>query len=188
MPHLHTQPDGHDLTASAFVLRETGDGVEVLVHLHRKLGLLLQPGGHVEPTENPWQALAHELREETGFHLDQLRVLQPLPPVRGLTHDNAHPLPAFLNTHEVGDGHFHTDLVYALVADEPPRGVPEEGESIDLRWLTAEALAAEPAAPSDVVAVVAMLVSDVLPAWHRVPAGEWSLDTRRARRPPPDAP
>ncbi len=182
MPHLHTQRDGHDLTASAFVFREAGDGPEVLVHLHRKLGLLLQPGGHVEPTENPWQALAHELREETGFHLEQLMVLQPLLPVQGLTHDNPHPLPAFLNTHEVGSGHFHTDLVYALVADEPPRDAPGDGESLDLRWLTAEALAAQPEAPGDVAAVVSMLVRDVVPHWHRLPASQWPLETRRYPR------
>jgi 8-oxo-dGTP diphosphatase len=181
MPHLHTQPDGHDLTASAFVFRERGPDVEVLVHLHRKLGVLLQPGGHVEPTENPWQALEHELREETGYALDQLRVLQPLRPVEDLAHDNPHPLPAFVNTHEIGTGHFHTDLVFALLADEAPRHPLAAGESPDLRWLTADALAADPAAPDDVATVVRMLVRDVVPVWHRIPSTAWSLETRRRR-------
>ncbi|NLE97885.1 MAG: NUDIX domain-containing protein [Propionibacterium sp.] len=176
MAHLHTGPNGHDLTASAFIFRERDDDVEVLVHLHRKLGLLLQPGGHVEHDENPWQALEHELREETGYALDQLLVLQPLPPLVGLVHDNLHPTPALLNTHEIGTGHFHTDLCFALVADDAPRHAIAEGESLDLRWLSVDELAAAPEAPPDVVAEVRMLVERVVPTWHRIPAGAWRLD------------
>ena len=83
MPHLHTQPHGHDVTISAWILRQfPSDGVrrqqwKALVHKHRKMNLWIQPGGHVEHTENPWQALAHELHEETGYSIDQLSVLQP---------------------------------------------------------------------------------------------------------------
>lgn len=181
MAHLHTGPDGHDLTASAFVFRERDGAIEVLVHLHRKHGMLLQPGGHVEHDENPWQALEHELREETGYGLDQLRVLQPMSPLTGLVHDNPHPTPALLTTHEIGSGHFHTDLVFALLADGPPRHSVAPGESTDLRWLTPDALADDPAAHPDVAALARALARDAVPHWHRIPASTWSLETKRSQ-------
>jgi 8-oxo-dGTP diphosphatase len=75
MPHLNTGPGEYDLTASALVLRELDGRTHVLVHRHRKRGLLMQPGGHVERAEDPWAAVAHELREESGYDLDQLLLL-----------------------------------------------------------------------------------------------------------------
>lgn len=57
---------GH-FTASAFVLREGGTGLEILLLLHRKLGLWLQPGGHADGCENLAQVAEQELKEETGL-------------------------------------------------------------------------------------------------------------------------
>lgn len=53
------------LTASGFVLR--ADRKVLLVH-HRKLGVWLYPGGHVEETETPDDAVLREIREETGIN------------------------------------------------------------------------------------------------------------------------
>ena len=59
MPHLHTQPHGHDVTISAWILRRfpsdspRGWQWKALVHKHRKMNLWIQPGGHVEHTERP---------------------------------------------------------------------------------------------------------------------------------------
>ena len=56
---------GH-FTASAFVL--SPDGGSLLLVLHRKLGLWLQPGGHVEPDDADLIAAARrEAREEVGL-------------------------------------------------------------------------------------------------------------------------
>jgi 8-oxo-dGTP diphosphatase len=51
-------------TASGIVL--SGDGQVLLVE-HRKLGWWLYPGGHIEPNEDPAQAVIREVTEETGI-------------------------------------------------------------------------------------------------------------------------
>lgn len=58
---------GH-LTASAFVL--SPDGSAVLLVFHKKLGIWVQPGGHVEPDDESLQAAARrEVAEEVGLVL-----------------------------------------------------------------------------------------------------------------------
>lgn len=63
MPHIN--PTGVDLVVTAFVVHPTEPKV-LLVH-HKKLGLWLGPGGHVEPRETTDEALVRELKEETGL-------------------------------------------------------------------------------------------------------------------------
>ena len=52
MGHIHTDPGQHDLTVSAFIVRESDGRPLLLVHRHKSLALLLQPGGHVELDEH----------------------------------------------------------------------------------------------------------------------------------------
>ncbi len=42
---------------------------KVLLHLHKKLGKWLPPGGHMEPNETPPEAARREAREETGLEI-----------------------------------------------------------------------------------------------------------------------
>lgn len=64
---------GH-FTASAFVL--SPDETSLLLIHHRKLGLWLQPGGHVEPEDvSLLEAARREVREETG--LEELSLMEP---------------------------------------------------------------------------------------------------------------
>ncbi len=137
MAHIHTEPGQHDSTISAYIVRMQDDEPLCLVHMHRKYGLLIQPGGHIELNETPWGAVEHELKEETGYSLDELSVLQSSG--MRITLDEkvvTHPLPLVINTHHIKDGHYHTDSSYAFVARSVPKEQPHEGESDDLRWLT----------------------------------------------------
>lgn len=77
MPHIHTQPGQHDHTASAFIIRTDGTEPRILFHMHKKIKKLMQPGGHVELHETPWQAVVHEIEEEAGYEISQLKILQP---------------------------------------------------------------------------------------------------------------
>src|SRR5690606_18869145 len=55
-----------DWAVSAFVVWRG----RVLLHRHRKLGLWLPPGGHVEPGELPDEAAVREVLEETGVAVE----------------------------------------------------------------------------------------------------------------------
>jgi 8-oxo-dGTP pyrophosphatase MutT (NUDIX family)/GNAT superfamily N-acetyltransferase len=120
--HASTQ----HVTASAIVTSEAG----VVLHLHKRLAIWLQPGGHIDPGEQPWNAALRETLEETGLPViaDAVR--------EDLMHVDVHPGPR---------GHTHLDLRYHLTADPVPPA-PPAGESPDVRWFSwAEAIAvAEP--------------------------------------------
>ncbi len=60
MAHLHEKID---FTASVYIVREG----KVLLHKHKKLGIWLPPGGHIEPEEDPNQAALREAKEESGL-------------------------------------------------------------------------------------------------------------------------
>lgn len=98
MAHIHTNPGEHDLTTSAFVVRDDLETPKLLLHMHKKLHVLLQPGGHVELREDPWQAITHELKEESGYALEELEILSPKAPNAKL-----HPVPVVVNTHNFDD-------------------------------------------------------------------------------------
>lgn len=102
------------VTGSAIVVGRRG----VVLHRHKRLGLWLQPGGHLDPGEAPWDAAVREAAEETGL------------PVR---HAHEPPRLVHVDVHEAAKGHVHLDLRYlVLAADTDP--APGEGESPDVRW------------------------------------------------------
>lgn len=108
--------DATHLTGSAVVVDEAG---RVVLHRHKRLGLWLQPGGHVDPGERAAEAAARETLEETG-----LPTRQPGDAPR-LVHVDVHPGPR---------GHLHLDLRYLLLADAATPLAPGAGESPDVAW------------------------------------------------------
>lgn len=170
MPHLHTKPGEHDHTASAFIIRLDGDEPRIVLHMHKKLNRLLQFGGHVETLENPFQAVIHEIREESGYELDQLQLLQPVERVKAVTGAILHPVPLCHNTHPFNDEHFHTDSGYAFVTEESPRNAVEKDESADIRLLSRDQLADLPEDQTfESVRTPALFMFDVcLDKWERV--------------------
>ncbi|HEX6658055.1 MAG TPA: NUDIX domain-containing protein, partial [Ilumatobacter sp.] len=60
--------DATHVTASAIVVGVRG----VVLHKHKRLGLWLQPGGHIDPGEAPWRAAIREAQEETGLPVEPL--------------------------------------------------------------------------------------------------------------------
>lgn len=122
MAHIHTQPGQHDHTVTAYIVRTDSTEPKILLHMHKKLSRLLTVGGHIELDETPWQAIAHELQEESGYSLNELLVLQPKERLAGLSGVVMHPYPVVMNTHNVAPGHDHSDTGYAFVATANPAG------------------------------------------------------------------
>jgi len=143
VPHIHTGPGEHDLTVSAFIVHRSQEGVwRLLLHRHRLLDTWLQIGGHVEIKENPWDALRHEVKEETGKDLDKDLDLTLSPPLVGLQDCVEHPSPLSVITHDFSDmDHRHIDLAWAFIAHDDSVN-PAEGESQDLRWFDRDELVA----------------------------------------------
>jgi 8-oxo-dGTP pyrophosphatase MutT (NUDIX family) len=101
------------VTGSAIITGSRG----TVLHLHKRLRLWLQPGGHIDAGETPWDAAVRETKEETGL-LGR--------------HPEGGPCLFHLDAHPAGD-HFHLDLRYLLYCDDAdPSPGPEE--SPEVRW------------------------------------------------------
>ena len=124
-------------TATAVIL----DDGRVLLIDHPKLGWWLPPGGHVEPNEDPVQAVRREVREEVGLEVDLVtddRFSHPAvgivaPPFTILVEDIPDP--------RNGD-HQHIDMVY-VATPRAGGGAPngEHGEYPAARWVPLDEVA-----------------------------------------------
>jgi 8-oxo-dGTP pyrophosphatase MutT (NUDIX family) len=106
------------VTGSAIVVGPRG----VVLLRHKRLGFWLQPGGHIDPGESPWDAAMREAVEETGLHVSYADL-------------DPHGVPrlAHVDVHDGGRGHTHLDLRYVFdggVADPDP----PVGESQEIGW------------------------------------------------------
>ena len=137
MPHIHDKPGQVDCTVTILLFKKQEDGLETMLHMHKKLGILLPIGGHVELDETPWQAVALELEEESGYESALLQLLQPAVRLRRIGGNAVvHPQPVAVNTHALPNEHFHSDLAYAFVVNGAPTKPLADNESDDIRWLT----------------------------------------------------
>ena len=100
---MGSERTGRHFTVAVFAV---WDG-RVLLHRHRKLGLWLPPGGHIEEGELPDEAAAREVWEETGLRVELVGerredVTDPVQLHR----------PAGVQLENIGPGHQHIDLIY----------------------------------------------------------------------------
>jgi 8-oxo-dGTP pyrophosphatase MutT (NUDIX family) len=107
--------DPRHLTASALIVGTRG----IVLHRHRKLDIWVQPGGHIDGGELPFDAAQREAKEETG--LDTISSFDS-------------PKIFHVDVHTGPREHLHLDLRFLLLApaDDPN---PGEGESPDVLWV-----------------------------------------------------
>lgn len=119
------QLDPVHVTGSAIVVGPAG----VILLKHKRLGLWLQPGGHIDADETPWAAACREAAEETGL----VTALSPA----DVDASTGLPQLVHVDVHPGGRGHTHLDLRYIVRVDaagshaEPS---PPDGESPDVHW------------------------------------------------------
>lgn len=178
MAHIHTQPGQYDFTASAYiVLLQDNEEPKIWVHQHKKIGKWMQFGGHVELRENTWQTLTHEVKEESGYDLDQLKILQPLERIRNQTETaTLHPQPINIVSYKFpGIDHYHTDMGFAFVTSEMPRHAIGDGESEVSKLMTSKELKSltEAEIPVNVRDACLFILETILTKWEQVDCHEF---------------
>ncbi len=149
LAHLAANPDGvwracptAHVTASAIVLDDSGRQTALV--LHRRLGLWVQPGGHLEPGDTSILAgAAREAGEETGLPALVFR---------------AAPLQLSRHRAPCGVAETHLDMQFLATTSSDAAPVVSE-ESQDVRWFEVTALPAElaPGVARSVAAAAAAL-------------------------------
>lgn len=151
------------LTAAGVLIHKN----KVLLVKHKKLGIWLNPGGHIEADEAPHLAAEREVREETGLETRAI-FIGPKPENPDTT--EYQPNPFLTNLHWVCEDNYkertshpdtyepkapwkrgceqHLNLVYLveLVGDE--KVIFDESETDDIRWFTQKELLTEDIKPS----------------------------------------
>ena len=117
-------------TATGIVLHED----QVLLIEHAKLKWWMPPGGHIEPNEDPVQAVLREVREETGLDCE---IISPA----AFAHESIQVLPAPFtilveDVPEGGEMVQHIDCIYILRPLSRPSAISaDEREVTGVRWV-----------------------------------------------------
>lgn len=141
MPHLHTGRRECDLTVTGYVVNDA----RVLVQIHRKHGIWLAPGGHVEHDQTPLEALYDELEQETGLLRGELELIATNSLQRFIVRNTSEavPTPFDIDVHHIpapeAPDHRHIDMAYALHSTTD-RVQPAPGESQTWEWMSARRL------------------------------------------------
>ena len=120
---------GRDFTVAVFVMCQD----HVILHPHRKLGIWLPPGGHIEPNELPDEAAVREVAEEAGIAVELvgergMGVDYPGQPVQLVR-------PEGIQLESIAPGHEHIDLIYFARPHGANKGLPSLHEG--MHWVAA---------------------------------------------------
>ena len=128
-------------TATGFVIQ----GDRTLLHWHQRLEAWMPPGGHIEPHEDPVQAVLREIHEETGVTAEIIPSVPALP----FTYPGQVQPPYTIlleDSREPGQPHQHIDLIYfCREVDSLPaerRAAAHDRPAGDFHWADEAALRA----------------------------------------------
>ncbi|MCP4421077.1 MAG: NUDIX domain-containing protein [Chloroflexi bacterium] len=106
---------------------------KVLLHCHKKLGIWLPAGGHIDRDELPEEAAVREVKEETGLNVTLYNPDVPL-----FAADNGacqlH-RPVHLLLENINPYHQHIDFIYYATAVSADLA-PSTGETNQIKWFT----------------------------------------------------
>lgn len=124
---------------SGFVLNEAND--KVLMVFHKKLGVWVIPGGHLEPNEYPHEGAKREILEETGVDAEIVSLASFK--MEDNNKESVIPTPILCLSETIpakGDKpeHVHMDLIYLAVADSSLPLKQQEEEVDAVKWMSFE--------------------------------------------------
>lgn len=99
---------------------------KVLLVKHKKMGLWVQPGGHVEKDESMEEAAVREVFEETGLTVELLGKRVP--------RECDYILPLAIQKNIVKDDHVHMDFVYVAKVTGNNELVQNVEETDGIKW------------------------------------------------------
>jgi 8-oxo-dGTP pyrophosphatase MutT (NUDIX family) len=124
-------------TATGLVLH---DGAVLLIE-HTKLAWWMPPGGHVDPDEDPVQAVLREVHEETGIACEIVSD-EHFTYTSDAVNTIARPFTILVeDVPENGEIVQHIDFIYLLrPVSDPAALVPQDGEVTGIGWFRTEQL------------------------------------------------
>ena len=149
------------ITATGFVVHQGC----IALHWHPKVKAWLPPGGHIEPNEDPVQAVLREVSEETGL---VARVV-PTAPRLGLDYPTQVEPPYTIMVEDIDDPiegfHQHIDLIYFCIVASAHGGLNEGWLWVSRHELASRALLSvaggAASAPPDDVRTMGMTAMDL---------------------------
>ena len=118
-------------TATGIVFSNDG---KVLMIKHKKLGVWLPPGGHLDENELPCDAVVREIFEETGV---KVRVISAARDIDTHACELALPMEILLEDIEGTGLHNHIDMIYLCHAEDAELK-PQESEIDGIGWFSPE--------------------------------------------------
>jgi ADP-ribose pyrophosphatase YjhB (NUDIX family) len=114
---------------------------KVLLHSHKKYGILLPIGGHLETNELPEEACIREAREETGLEIDLYNADIGSPFTNDFEESNVKFIvrPMHMIYGQADSDHYHIDFNYYATTNSYQVNLLED-ESNLIYWYTKEEL------------------------------------------------
>lgn len=140
-----------DFVATALIFDENK---RMLLVDHKRFGLWLPPGGHIEEEETPEEALVREVKEETGFEIEILGDCFKETEIAGLTKPLVVPFHLQLENIQKDSHrdfiHEHIDLIYLcrIVGGELAH---EKSAHHAIKWFSLEEMKKEPRVSKDTI-------------------------------------
>ena len=121
------------ITATVYVVKDN----KVLLHKHKKYNTWFPVGGHVEPSELPYEAAIREAQEESGLAIRLITT--EIAPTIDIGSVERIPAPFCLYGERSNDGESFFDFIYIATADSEEIS-PGVSESKIFTWFSKEDL------------------------------------------------
>ncbi|MDO8269728.1 MAG: NUDIX domain-containing protein [Candidatus Levybacteria bacterium] len=121
---------------------------KVLLHLHKKLGIWIPVGGHIDRDELPQTTALREIKEESGLDVTLYN------PDKQIEMGDVVQLfrPMHILLENINQFHQHIDFIYYATANSDKLS-PQNGETTNLKWFTADEVKKLDGAPVNVKAL-----------------------------------